>query len=99
MLQSIKKNNLISQKTIPLELVYAECYKCAAPLLWNKKQSLQVIQALKISEETISASNMFLSEGCPCCSAETEFFSVKLIDVTKQEYNHTISQQSWTAKK
>ncbi len=55
------------------ELLFVECGRCGAPVLWEKGQATQVLASAGVDPLELDASCLLISDGCPACSAEKQY--------------------------
>lgn len=62
-----------------LEMMYAECSRCGHPVLLDPEQTEDVVLWSGLDLESVDPCCMILSEGCPQCDPEQEFFSTQIV--------------------
>lgn len=76
---SFKK--MFAQQTLPNtppqgydpELLFVECKKCGAPVLWEKGQASHILETAGVDPLELDASCVLLSDGCPACTAQPHY--------------------------
>lgn len=74
-------------KRIATDLLYAECSRCGQPVLLEPDQTADVILWSGINPTQLDLSCMILSEGCPMCDPEEEYFPTHVVRL-KTEGSH-----------
>jgi hypothetical protein len=55
------------------ELLFVECKKCGAPVLWAQGQASQILASAGVDPLELDASCVLMSDGCPACSAQPQY--------------------------
>ncbi len=55
------------------EMVYVECARCGAPVIWEPGRATALMQAAGIDPLELDASCMLATDGCPMCSRGGQF--------------------------
>jgi len=61
------------------DLLYAECSRCGQPVLLEPDQTADIILWSGINPTQLDLSCMILSEGCPMCDPEEEYYSTHIV--------------------
>ena len=64
------------------EMLYVECSRCGAPILWEPGQTAKILRDAGISPLELDASCVILSDGCPLCTSG-DSFTVSIRRLTK----------------
>jgi hypothetical protein len=64
---------LFRKKGYDPEMLYVECSRCGAPILWEPGQTAKILQDAGISPLELDASCIILSDGCPLCSKQDSY--------------------------
>lgn len=59
------------------ELLYVECGRCGAPVLWDDGRATSLLREAGIDPLELDASCLLVTDGCPACASRHEF-SVKI---------------------
>lgn len=63
------------------ELLYVECGRCGAPVLWETGRATDLLNHAGIDPLEIDASCLLVTDACPACGA-TEEYSVRICRVS-----------------
>lgn len=69
------------------ELLFVECGRCGAPVLWEKGQATQVLASAGVDPLELDSSCLLISDGCPACCTEKQY-SVQIFRVETTEGRH-----------
>lgn len=61
------------------ELLYVECATCGQPVLWEPGKSTEVLEWSGLDAGNVDECCMIVSEGCPLCTPQEEFFTAHVI--------------------
>lgn len=73
------------------EMMYAECSRCGHPVLLDPDQTEDVILWSGLDPRSVDAGCMILSEGCPNCHPEEEFFSTHIVRLQADGFDTDVS--------
>lgn len=65
------------------ELLYVECGRCGAPVLWDEGRATQLLSQVGIDPLELDSSCMLVTDGCPACGSGTEY-NVRIFRVTER---------------
>lgn len=63
------------------EMIYVECSRCGAPVLWERGRSTEIFKTAGIDPLELDASCMLVSDGCPACS-RNPMYSVRMLRIS-----------------
>lgn len=55
------------------EMLFVECSKCGAPVMWEKGKATRILQAAGIDPLELDASCLLVTDGCPLCSGHGSY--------------------------
>ncbi|WP_333525945.1 hypothetical protein [Desulfocurvibacter africanus] len=61
------------------DLLYAECSRCGQPVLLEPDQTADIILWSGLNPLQLDLSCMILSDGCPLCDPEEEYFPTHIV--------------------
>lgn len=75
------------------ELLFVECGRCGAPVLWEKGQATQVLASAGVDPLELDSSCLLISDGCPACSSDKQH-SVQIYRVENADGKHRNGMQA-----
>lgn len=63
------------------ELLFVECSRCGAPILWEKGRATKLLDKAGIDPLELDSSCMLVTDACPSCSEQKEY-TVKIFRVS-----------------
>ena len=75
-------SSLFPQRGYAPEMLYVECSRCGAPILWEPGQTAKILRDAGISPLELDASCVILSDGRPLCTSG-DSFTVSIRRLTK----------------
>lgn len=55
------------------ELLFVECSRCGAPILWESGKATKLLDKAGIDPLELDASCMLITDACPSCSRQKEY--------------------------
>lgn len=55
------------------ELLYVECGRCGAPVMWEKGKATRILGLAGIDPLELDASCLLVTDGCPMCSGHGQY--------------------------
>jgi hypothetical protein len=68
------------------ELLYVECASCGEPVIWEPGKSTEILHWSGMSILEIDATCMIVSQGCPHCTPEEEFFDTQIVRLSNEAF-------------
>lgn len=62
-----------SETGVDPEMLYVECEKCGAPVLWSEGRALHILHEAGIDPLELDESCILLTDGCPACGMREEY--------------------------
>ncbi len=66
------------------ELLYVECARCGAPVLWEKGKTTILLEHAAIDPLELDASCILVTDGCPACGSKREY-SVQIFRISASD--------------
>ena len=66
------------------ELLYVECARCGAPVLWEKGRATILLEHAAIDPLELDASCILVTDGCPACGRKREY-SVQIFRISASD--------------
>lgn len=67
------------------ELLYIECGRCGAPVIWEPGKATSLLKHAGIDPFELDACCMLVTDACPVCSKSDEY-SVRIFRITDREH-------------
>lgn len=64
------------------EMVYVECSRCGAPVLWEPGKTRELFRAAGVDPLELDPTCILVTDGCPACSGQGRF-GVQIMRVTR----------------
>lgn len=64
------------------ELLYVECGRCGAPVLWDEGRATELLNQAGIDPLELDSSCMLVTDGCPSCGMGGEY-GVRIFRITE----------------
>lgn len=71
------------------ELLYVECGRCGAPVIWEKGRAGRLLLEAGIDPLELDSSCILLTDGCPSCGSAREY-SVRIFRLSDQGATHIV---------
>lgn len=55
------------------EMLYVECGRCGAPVLWDEGRATQLLSQAGIDPLELDSSCILITDACPACGAKDEY--------------------------
>ncbi len=78
--ESARPEPLLHPKGFDPELLFVECSRCGAPILWEKGRATKLLDRAGIDPLELDSSCMLITDACPSCSEQKEY-TVKIFRV------------------
>ncbi|MCR5813595.1 MAG: hypothetical protein K6G15_03750 [Desulfovibrio sp.] len=64
------------------ELLYVECGRCGAPVLWEHGRATLLLQEAGIDPMELDSSCLLVTDACPMCSSKKKQYIVQIFRVS-----------------
>lgn len=83
--QSCKKVNAAPEipAGVDPELLYVECSRCGAPVLWEPGQATTLLRQAGVDPLELDTSCILMTDSCPACGGGSEY-SVRIFRLSSQ---------------
>jgi hypothetical protein len=61
------------------DLMYCECGSCGQPVMLEPGQTAEVLQWAGLNPASLDLGYMIVSEGCPLCSPEEDYYMTRIV--------------------
>ena len=69
------------------ELLYVECGRCGAPVMWEKGRATRLLEQAGIDSLELDASCLLVTDACPMCTGNGNY-TVQIFRVSGPETAH-----------
>ena len=70
------------------ELLYVECGRCGAPVIWEKGRATRLLEHAGIDRLELDASCLLVTDACPMCTGNSGHYTVQIFRVSAPESAH-----------
>lgn len=78
-----KSSPAIGPKGYDPELLYVECARCGAPVVWEPGRATKLLAKAGVDPIELDASCMLMTDACPACGNKDEY-SVRIFRISDQ---------------
>ncbi|MDR3362967.1 MAG: hypothetical protein LBO64_09045 [Desulfovibrio sp.] len=68
-----KKSNPLVPAGYDPELLYVECGRCGAPVMWGEGRATRLLHQAGIDPLELDASCLLVTDGCPACTNRHQY--------------------------
>lgn len=81
---------LFVPKGLDPELLYVECGRCGAPVIWEKGRATTLLNEAGIDPIELDESCFLVTDACPMCSTQRKQYTVQIFRVSNgvEIYSH-----------
>ncbi len=71
------------------ELLYVECGRCGAPVIWEKAPATRLLEQAGIDRLELDPACLLVTDACPMCTGNSSHYTVQIFRVSAPETAHT----------
>ncbi|MBQ7456926.1 MAG: hypothetical protein IJS54_04925 [Desulfovibrio sp.] len=78
----------LQPKAFDPELLYVECSRCGAPVIWEPGRATLLLKEAGIDPLELDASCLLMTDACPMCSSKKKQYTVQIfrVSATAEQY-------------
>ncbi|MBQ9537344.1 MAG: hypothetical protein IJU79_06130 [Desulfovibrionaceae bacterium] len=69
---------MFKPKGLDPELLYVECGRCGAPVLWDTGRATELLKEAGIDPLELDSSCFLVTDACPICSNQRKQYTVQI---------------------
>ena len=73
---------ILRPKAFDPELLYVECGRCGAPVIWEEGRASKLLKEAGIDPLELDASCILVTDACPMCSSKKKQYTVQIFRVS-----------------
>lgn len=70
------------------ELLYVECGRCGAPVIWEKGRATRLLEQAGIDSLELDPACLLVTDACPMCTGNSGHYTVQIFRVSAPETAH-----------
>lgn len=70
--------DMFKPKGLDPELLYVECGRCGAPVLWDTGRATELLKEAGIDPLELDSSCFLVTDACPICSNQRKQYTVQI---------------------
>ena len=71
------------------ELLYVECGRCGAPVIWEKGRATRLLEQAGIDRLELDPACLLVTDACPMCTGSSGHYTVQIFRVSAPETAHS----------
>ncbi|MBR4741346.1 MAG: hypothetical protein IK079_00390 [Desulfovibrio sp.] len=73
---------LLQPKSFDPELLYVECGRCGAPVIWERGKASLLLHEAGIDPLELDSSCLLVTDACPMCSRKKKQYTVQIYRIS-----------------